>query len=39
MGQETLLRKVGHEVGRVIESGADLASVPAKWIGHMQENW
>jgi hypothetical protein len=39
MGQETLMRKVGHEVGKVIEGGADLVTTPVKWIGHMQENW
>ena len=37
--QETLVRKVGHEVGRVLESGADLVTAPVKWMNHMQENW
>lgn len=39
MGQETLLRKTGAQIGKIIEGGADLITVPAKWLNHMQENW
>jgi hypothetical protein len=37
--EETLARKAGHQIGRVLEGGADLVVAPAKWIAHMQENW
>ena len=36
---ETLLRKAGAQLGRVIEGGTDLVISPAKWLGYMQENW
>lgn len=39
VGEETLMRKLGQETGRIAESAADLASAPAKWINHMQDNW
>lgn len=39
VGQETLLRKAGHQLGRVLEGGSDLLVAPAKWINHMQSNW
>lgn len=38
-GQETLVRKAGHEIGRVLEGGTDILTAPAKWLNHMQENW
>ena len=38
-GQETLIRKAGHEIGRVLEGGTDVLTAPAKWINHMQDNW
>lgn len=38
-GKETLLRKSAHEIGRILESGADLASAPAQWLKLMQKNW
>lgn len=38
-GQETLLRKTGHQVGRIIESGADLATAPAQWLKSVIDNW
>ena len=37
--QETLLRKTGAQVGRLLEGGTDLMVAPAKWLVHMQENW
>ena len=37
-GQETLIRKAGHQVGRVLEGGADLATASAKWLSHIHEN-
>ena len=37
--QETLLRKTGAQVGRLLEGGTDLVVAPAKWLAHMQENW
>ena len=39
IGEETLMRKIGQQTGRVAESAADLASAPAKWVNHMQDNW
>lgn len=36
---ETLLRRTGHEFGRVLQGGADLAVAPAKFLAHIQENW
>ncbi|CAF3091563.1 unnamed protein product [Rotaria socialis] len=38
-GQETLIRKAGHQIGRVFEGGADLVTAPVRWLTHMQENW
>lgn len=37
--QLTLLRKAGHQAGRLLEGGTDVAMAPAKWIKDMQENW
>ncbi|CAF3416996.1 unnamed protein product [Rotaria socialis] len=37
-GQETLIRKAGHQIGRVFEGGADLVTAPVRWLTHMQEN-
>ena len=37
--ETTLLRKAGSQVGRLLESGTDVAIAPAKWLVHMQENW
>ena len=39
IGEETLVRKIGQQTGRAVESVVDLASTPAKWINHMQDNW
>jgi hypothetical protein len=39
IGQETLLRKTAHQIGRIFESGADLANAPAQWINSIQQNW
>jgi hypothetical protein len=36
---QTLVRKAGHQIGKVFEGGADLIIAPAKWLAHMQENW
>lgn len=36
---ETLLRKTGTQVGRLLEGGTDIIVAPAKWLNHMQENW
>lgn len=36
---ETLLRKIGHQFGRVFEGSTDLVLSPAKWLSHMQDNW
>lgn len=36
---ETLLRRTGHEIGRVLQGGADLAVAPAKFLANIQENW
>lgn len=36
---ETLLRRTGHEIGRVVQGGADLVVAPAKFLVHIQENW
>jgi hypothetical protein len=38
-GQETLLRKTAHKIGRIFESGGDLATAPAQWLKSMQQNW
>lgn len=38
-GKETLLRKSAHEIGRILESGADLADAPAQWLKFIQQNW
>ena len=38
-GQRTLLRKAGHEIGKILEGGVDIVISPAKWLAHMQENW
>jgi hypothetical protein len=35
----TLLQKAGHQVGRILEGGTEIVTAPAKWLGHMQENW
>lgn len=37
--EETLLRKAGTQVGKILEGGTDLVIAPAKWLVHMQENW
>ena len=37
--QETLLRKAGDQVGKLLEGGASVALAPAKWLSHMQDNW
>jgi hypothetical protein len=38
-GEETLLRKTGTEIGRILEGGTNVVLAPAKWLSHMQENW
>jgi hypothetical protein len=38
-GQETLLRKTAHQIGRIFEGGADLATAPAQWLKSIQQNW
>jgi hypothetical protein len=38
-GEETLLRKAGSQVGKVLQGGTDLVVAPAKWLAHMQDNW
>ena len=35
----TLLRKAGHQAGRIIEGGIDVVIAPVRWLMHMQENW
>jgi hypothetical protein len=37
--QSTLLRKAGHQVGKIIVGGTDIATAPAKWLNHMMDNW
>jgi hypothetical protein len=39
VGQETLLRKSGHQLGRGLEGGSDFLVAPTKWINHMQDIW
>jgi len=39
LDDETLLRKAGSQIGRILEGSADLAVSPARWINHMQQNW
>jgi cell division GTPase FtsZ len=38
-GQDTLIRKAGNEIGRVLEGATDVVVAPAKWLSHMQDNW
>ncbi|CAF2057506.1 unnamed protein product [Rotaria magnacalcarata] len=35
----TLLRKAGHQAGRILEGGTDIVVAPARWLTYMQENW
>ena len=35
----TLVQKAGHQVGRILEGGTEIVTAPAKWLGHMQDNW
>ena len=35
----TLLQKAGQQVGRILEGGTEIVTAPAKWLGHMQDNW
>ena len=37
--RETLLRKTGTEIQKVLEGGADVLVAPSKWLSHMQEYW
>ncbi|CAF1314341.1 unnamed protein product [Adineta ricciae] len=37
--QETLLRRAGDQVGKILEGGTSVVLAPAKWLSHMQENW
>lgn len=39
VGQETLIRKTAHQIGRIFEGGADVITSPARWLANMQENW
>ncbi|CAF0899949.1 unnamed protein product [Adineta ricciae] len=36
---ETLLRKFGSQLGRMLQGGTDIVISPAKWLSHMQDNW
>lgn len=38
-GKETMMRKAAYDIGRVLESGADLAAVPAQWLLSIVANW
>ncbi|CAF1266602.1 unnamed protein product [Rotaria magnacalcarata] len=35
----TLLRKAGHQAGRILEGGTDIVVASARWLTYMQENW
>lgn len=37
--EETLLKKTGTQVGRLLEGGTDIVVAPAKWLNHMLDNW
>lgn len=39
VGQETLIRKTAHQIGRLLEGGTDVITSPVRWLAHMQENW
>ena len=39
IGEETLVRKIGQQIGRLVESTVDIASAPSRWLTHMQDNW
>lgn len=39
IGEETLMRKIGQQTGRLVESTVDIAAAPGKWINHMLDNW
>ena len=36
---ETLLRKMGGQFGRLFTGGTDFILSPVKWLSHMQDNW
>ena len=39
IGEETLVRKLGQQTGRLVESTVDIAAAPSRWLTHIQDNW